>query len=91
MYQTAVAAKDETRQDQEELVNATLEPPDHSDDLTGAFVRLSSLPTCPLDWLSRYEATLCRQACQILWTLQCLDRRKPWKRLRSRSDRDRLP
>jgi hypothetical protein len=30
-----------------------------------------------VDRLSRYEATLWRQACQVLFTLQCLDRRKP--------------
>ena len=30
-----------------------------------------------VDRLSRYEATLWRQACQILFTLLCLDRRKP--------------
>jgi hypothetical protein len=47
-------------------------------------VRLSNLPTYPLDRLSRYEATLWRQACQILFTLRCLDRRKPWERLRLR-------
>ena len=54
------------------------------DDLTQAFVRLSNLPTYPLDRLSRYEATLWRQARQILFTLQRLDRRKPWERLRYR-------
>ena len=53
-------------------------------DLTRAFVRLSNLPTYPLDRLSRYEATLWRQACQILFALQFLDRRKPWQRLRAR-------
>ena len=40
---------------------------------------LSASGTCrrvPLDRLSQYEATLWRQACQILFTLQCLDRRK---------------
>jgi hypothetical protein len=31
--------------------------------------------------LSRYEAALWRQACQILFTLQCLSRRRPWGRL----------
>ena len=56
---------------------STVEPADPSDDLTRSFVRLSNLPTCPLDRLSRYEATLWRQACQVLFTLQCLDRRKP--------------
>jgi hypothetical protein len=57
---------------------------DPSDDLTHAFVRLSNLPTYPLDRLSRYEAALWRQACQILFTLRCLGRRKPWERLRPR-------
>jgi hypothetical protein len=46
-------------------------------DLTRSFVRLSNLSTYPLDRLSRYEATLWRQACQILFTLRCPDMRKP--------------
>jgi hypothetical protein len=49
-------------------------------DVTRSFVRLSHLPTCPLDRLSRYEAALWRQACQILLTLQNLNSRKPWAR-----------
>jgi len=53
-----------------------------SDAVTHSFLQLTDLPTSPLDRLSRYEATLWRQACQILWTLQCLDRRKPWERRR---------
>jgi hypothetical protein len=53
--------------------SSIVEPADPSDDLTSAFIRLSNLPTYPLDRLSRYEATLWRQACQILFTLQCLD------------------
>jgi hypothetical protein len=52
-----------------------------SDEITCAFLRLSNLPTYPLDRLSRYEATLWRQACQILFSLQILERRKPWKRM----------
>jgi hypothetical protein len=63
---------------------STIEAADRSDDLTRSFVRLSNLPTYPLDRLSRYEATLWRQACQILFTLRCLDRRKPWERQRLR-------
>jgi hypothetical protein len=51
----------------------------HSDEITCAFLRLSNLPTYPLDRLSRYEATLWRQACQILFALQFLERRKPWE------------
>jgi hypothetical protein len=61
-----------------------VEPADQSDDLTRSFVRLTNLPTYPLDRLSRYEATLWRQACQILFTLRCLSQSGPWKRLRLR-------
>jgi hypothetical protein len=46
--------------------------PIQAEDLTGSFVRLSNLPTFPLDRLSRYEATLWRQAYQVLFTLRCL-------------------
>jgi hypothetical protein len=42
-----------------------------SENVTASFLRLSKLPTAPLDRLSRYEAGLWRQACQILFTLQC--------------------
>ena len=65
-------------------LRSTLEATDQSDDLTRSFIRLCNLPTYPLDRLSRYEATLWRQTCQILFTLRCLDRRKPWERLRPR-------
>jgi hypothetical protein len=57
---------------------------DPYDDVTQSFVRLSNLPSCPLDRLSRYEVTLWRQARQIVSTLQRLDRRKPWERPRLR-------
>ena len=57
-----------------------VEPADQGGDLTRSFVRLSNLSTCPLDRSSRYEATLWRAACQILFTLQCLDRRTVGKR-----------
>ena len=50
-----------------------------AEDLTRAFVQLSNLPTCPLDRLSRYEATLWRQAGQIIFMLQVLQRRGAWK------------
>jgi hypothetical protein len=39
--------------------------------ITNSFLRLSELPTAPLDRLSRYEAALWRQACQIVLTLRC--------------------
>jgi hypothetical protein len=56
------------------------------DDVTQSFVRLSNLPTYPLDRLSRYEATLWRQARQILLTMQRLSRRKTWERSRVYGD-----
>jgi len=88
MYRNAVATENDVRQDEAELAtgvktDSVLSRADQ-DDLTRSFVRLSNLASYPLDRLSRYEATLWRQACQILFTLQCLDRRKPWERLRVR-------
>ncbi len=50
--------------------------------LARCFLRLSNLPNYALDRLSRYEATLWRQAGQILYALDNLDRRKPQKRMR---------
>jgi hypothetical protein len=91
LCRNAAAAEDDMPEDQDEPtdsadagLSSTVESADQSDDLTRAFIRLNNVPSCPLDRLSRYEATLWRQACQILWTLQCLDRRKPWERLRLR-------
>ena len=87
MYQNAVTISDAVQPDTRGLVNdrdtrpkSNLEHVDGSDDLTHSFVRLSNLPSYPLDRLSRYEATLWRQACQILFALQMLGRRKPWER-----------
>jgi hypothetical protein len=51
-------------------------------DLARCFLRLANLPSYPLDRLSRYEAVLWRQACQILFALDTLDRRKPQDRRR---------
>jgi hypothetical protein len=51
------------------------------------FLRLANLPNFALDRLSRYEATLWRQAGRILYALDALDRRKPQERThRSRVD-----
>jgi len=44
------------------------------------FLRLANLPNFALDRLSRYEATLWRQASRILFVLDALDRRKPQER-----------
>jgi hypothetical protein len=46
------------------------------------FLRLANLPNFALDRLSRYEATLWRQAGRILYALETLDRRKPQERTR---------
>jgi len=59
-------------------------------DLARCFLRLANLPTYPLDRLSRYEAILWRQAGQILFALNALDRRKPQERER-RGNRQSLP
>src|SRR6516225_9336541 len=44
------------------------------------FLRLANLPNFAIDRLSRYEATLWRQAGRILSALDALDRRKPQER-----------
>ena len=55
---------------------------DPAADLARCFLRLANLPNCALDRLSRYEAALWRQASQILFALDTLDRRKPQERRR---------
>jgi hypothetical protein len=94
LCRTADASGNDLRPDQNDVargIDAHAPSPDaladQTDDLTQAFVRLSNLPTYPLDRLSRYEATLWRQACQILFALQCLDRRKPWEIMKLRARR----
>ena len=91
MYRDAAATNDDLLNSADDPtgsldtgLRSTIEATEQSDDLTRSFMRLSNLPTYPLDRLSRYEATLWRQACQILFTLRCLDQRKPWERLRLR-------
>jgi hypothetical protein len=51
-------------------------------ELARCFLRPANLPNYALDRLSRYEASLWRQAGQILFALDLLDRRKPWDRRR---------
>ena len=55
-------------------------PVDPATELARCFLRLANLPSYPLDRLSRYEAILWRQAGQILFALDALDRRKPQER-----------
>ena len=54
-------------------------------ELARCFLRLCNLPNYALDRLSRYEAILWRQAGQILFALNNLDRRKPHERMRRSS------
>jgi hypothetical protein len=54
-------------------------------ELARCFLRLCNLPNYALDRLSRYEATLWRQAGRILVALDGLDRRKPHERMRRSS------
>jgi hypothetical protein len=51
-------------------------------ELARCFLRLCNLPNYALDRLSRYEAALWRQAGQIVFALNNLDRRKPHERMR---------
>src|SRR6516225_6890037 len=51
-------------------------------ELARCFLRLCNLPNYALDRLRRYEATLWRQAGQILFALDNLDRHKPHERMR---------
>ena len=50
-------------------------------ELARCFLRLCNLPNYALDRLSRYEATLWRQAGQIVFALNNLDRHKPHNRM----------
>ena len=49
-------------------------------ELTRCYLGVANLPNFALDRLNRYEATLWRQAGQILFTLDAFDRRKPQER-----------
>jgi hypothetical protein len=53
---------------------------DPAADLAYCFLRLANLPSYALDRLSRYESILWRQAGQILFALDALQRRKPQER-----------
>ena len=85
MNRNSAATGNEAQKDQDEHVTegfdggseSGVQTARHFDDVTRSFVRLTNLPTYPLDRLSRYEAALWRQSCQIMFTLHCLERRKP--------------
>ena len=72
-------------QDREGKVPAVrIKTDDPTVEFAQCFLRLANLPNFALDRLSRYEATLWRQAAQILYALETLDRRKPQERTRRR-------
>jgi hypothetical protein len=54
---------------------------DETTEFARCFLHLADLPNFALDRLSRYEATLWRQAGRILFALDALDRRKPQERV----------
>jgi hypothetical protein len=58
------------------------EPNPHAIEFARSFLRLADLPNLALDRLSRYEASLWRQAGRIIYALETLDRRKPQERTR---------
>ena len=67
MYRNAEATEDESQQYEDELTcgsdtgsPSASQSPDQYQGVTLSFVRLSNLPTYPLDRLSRYEVTLWR-------------------------------
>ena len=67
--------------DRLQACGARVEPSvDPAAELTRCYLRLANLPYFALDRLSRYEATLWRQAGQVIFTLRALDRRKPQER-----------
>src|SRR6516165_7821455 len=76
-YRNAFPTETDFRPDQDDLESgleidsaSPVIPADQFDDITHSFVRLSNLPSYPLDRLTRYEAILWRQARQIMFTLQ---------------------
>ena len=66
----------------ETLGNSALKSDGAAAEFARCFLRLAYLPNFALDRLSRYEASLWRQAGQILFSLDALDRRKPRERTR---------
>jgi hypothetical protein len=73
------SAKEAVPRSEPNPVRPTVDP---TVELTRCFLRLANLPNFALDRLSRYEATLWRQAGRILYALDALDRRKPQERTR---------
>jgi hypothetical protein len=62
------------------LLGAVMKTGSSAAEFARCFLRLANLPNFALERLSRYEASLWRQAVQILYALEMLDRRKPQER-----------
>jgi hypothetical protein len=64
----------------EALLGVVMKTDGSAAEFARCFLRLANLPNFALERLSRYEASLWRQAGQILYALEMLDRRKPQER-----------
>jgi hypothetical protein len=64
----------------EALLGAVMETDGSAAEFARCYLRLANLPNFALERLSRYEPSLWRQAGQILYALEMLDRRKPQER-----------
>jgi len=80
IYRDVTAADEPHRNNDDSTLPACLSSSadDPYDNLTRSYMRLTNLPTYPLDRLSRYECTLWRQARQTLSALKPLQDRKRW-------------
>jgi hypothetical protein len=79
---TMHAASRNTLNDRETVPVSAMKTGAPTVEFAQCFLRLANLPNFALDRLSRYEATLWRQAGRILFALDTLDRRKPQERRR---------
>jgi hypothetical protein len=64
----------------EAILGSETRTDDSSTRFAQCFLRLANQPNFALERLSRYEASLWRQAGQIIYALEMLDRRKPQER-----------
>jgi hypothetical protein len=79
---SAHAVSHNTMSDIETVSNSGITVDSPNVEFARCFLRLANLSNFALDRLSRYEATLWRQAGRILYALETLDRRKPQERRR---------
>jgi hypothetical protein len=87
--QCASRGRDDSTADIKTVPTSDVPPAVPIIELARCFLRLVNLPNFALDRLSQYEAALWRQARQILFALEALDRRKPQERKRCFNFSDR--